>query len=204
MRKGPIHEVANAKERKFRVRGVPSRYLRFTNDDTLALFRAAAVPTEKRNPAKLRGFTYEREWAKGGQSMHVTVDRQKVVLDEIFNHEALQRTAPIVGVGTYPTDHLGIKFGAAVCRRASDLGLRPMMINTKNNPSMTIPHEPDVVVLYNITNDCDAYKATKCRDWISNFEDTFVIVVVAGADPVTFFHTRLHMHIDTALYFRGD
>ena len=202
-REGPIYEAANKREKLLRAYGVPSRYLRYTTDEYQAHFRKAADPATKRNLAQLESWTYDRDWVKNAVPMNVTMDKQKQVLSAIFEDKALAETSMVVGAGTYPTDHLGLMFGAAVCRRAMDLKLRPRMINSRRSPASVVD-TPDVVVLYNTAFDCDPIRATMCRDWINHFDDVFTVVITAGTDPVTFFHTRLHLHVDAALNFRGD
>lgn len=96
-------------------------------------------------------------------------------------------------------------FGAAVCRRALELKLNPLMMGLWNSPNnTTIKGSPDVVVFYSIRVESHPTRLEFCRDWLSILDDTFVVVIVGGADPVTFFNNNLNYPLDSALYFRGE
>lgn len=188
-RKGPIYESSTELEKKLRVKGVPSRYLRYTADHL----------------GRPYSFSVERPWAPEGESARYNITSQKEVIDSIFEDTALSDTSLIVGAGSYPTDHLGMIFGAAVCRRALELRLTPLMMGLWNSPSSTtIKGTPDVVVLYSIRADSHALRLEACRDWLSILDDTFIVVVVGGTDPVTFFNNNLNHAFDSAVYFRGE
>lgn len=188
-RKGPIYESSSDVERKLRLRGVPSRYLRYAAADV----------------GRPYSFTVDRPWAPEGESARYKAAEQKEVLKSLFEGTVLRDTSYIVGAGSYPTDHLGLIFGAAICRRTLELKLNPLMMGLWNSPNNTsIKGTPDVVVLYSIRSDSHPTRLEFCRDWLSILDDTFVVVIVSGADPVTFFNNNLNYPLDSALYFRGE
>lgn len=190
-RKGPIYRASDKLERRLRLCGVPSRYLRYGREDIVGL----------------TGFSTEREWAPQGKLLQVRPEKQQETLNLIFEETTLADTSSVVGVGSYPTDHQGLVFGAAVCRRALELDLQPMMINARRSPreapNLGLRYSPDVAIIHNIKKDCGSLRADACRDWLSLLDDTFLILIVAGTDPVSFFYMRLHYPIDAALYFSG-
>jgi hypothetical protein len=150
-------------------------------------------------------FTVDRPWAPEGKSARYKSSEQKEVIETLFEGTVMRDTSYIVGAGSYPTDHLGLIFGAAVCRRALELKLNPLMMGMWNSPSTTsFKTSPDVVVLYSIRTDSHVARLEYCRDWLSILDDTFVVVLVSGADPVTFFNNNLNYPLDSALYFRGE
>lgn len=188
-RKGPIYESSTKLEKMLRIKGVPSRYLRYSAEHV----------------GRPYSFTVERPWAPEGEAARFNVASQKGVIESVFEDTALCDTSLIVGVGSYPTDHLGLIFGAAVCRRAAELGLNPLMMGLWNSPSNTdIKGTPDVVVLHSIRADSHSLRLEACRDWLSILDDTFIVVVVGGTDPVTFFNNNLNHSLDSAVYFRGE
>ena len=197
-RKGPTHKMVKEMAKKIggdgtglslRYKGVPSKYLLSTYDDI----------------GKVFGFTMPRPWAKDGMLKNYRTKNQNRAIKGIFEDTALADSSSVVAVGSYPTDHLGMIFGAAVCRRALEMELNPLMLNLTNFPSRTeIKETPDVVVLHNVNPDSHKSRIEVCRDWITIFDDTFIVVIVGGSDPATFFHMKLHYSFDTALYFQGE
>lgn len=188
-RKGPIYESSTKVERILRLKGVPSRYLRYGEADV----------------GRPYSFTVERPWAPEGEAARYKSGAQKELIRSVFEDTVISDTSYIVGVGSYPTDHLGMIFGAAICRRALELRLNPLMMGLWNSPLSTqIKGSPDIVVFYSIRADSHATRLEFCRDWLSILDDTFVVVIVGGADPVSFFNNNLNYPLDSALYFRGE
>ena len=160
---GPLELKASDVEQKMRRCGVPARYLKSTEESIGRLF----------------SFTVERPWAKDEELGRYNVTYQQKIVRSLFEEEALRKTSDIIGVGSYPTDQLGMVFGAAVCRRALAMGLNPLMLGLWNSPERTpIAEEPDVVVLYSIRPDSHSVRFEMCRHWMSDFGDTFIVVIV--------------------------
>jgi hypothetical protein len=188
-RRGPAYQATGKLGKLMRVYGVPSFYWGLTD-------RSIGNPIT---------FHIDREWAKEGRSQEITPSKQQKVIDEIFRGNLLKETSMVVGVGSCPTDMLGIAFGAAVVARAIELEIRPLMINICDRPeALEIQGTPDVVVFHNINSECNQGRVDACRHWLSWFDDTFVVAVLGGSNPLSFFYNRLHSRIDAALYFEGD
>lgn len=60
--------------------------------------------------------------------------------------------------------------------------------------------DPSMLILSNITIDSTNVKIEKVRDLLEKFPSIPRILVVTGADPVTFANTRLRVPINKALY----
>jgi len=188
-RKGPLYENMVQDERILRSFGVPSRYVRSKREDLGRMF----------------SVTMDRDWVRNAESLKISVAQQNEVIEGLFAGKLLLQESLIIGVGSEPTDHCGMVFGAALCRRAYDMGLRPKMINTRRNPGeVQFNQPPDLVVFYGAKSDCNVFRADVCRDWLSFFDDTFLVMIVAGTNPMSFFYNRLHSSLDAALYFQGD
>lgn len=188
-RKGPLHESADELGVRLRYKGVPARYLRSKYEDL----------------GKVFGFTMSRPWVKDGMMKSYRTKIQNRTIKGIFEDTALIDSSAVVAVGGYPTDHLGMVFGAAVCRRAMEMNLNPLMINLRSSPHNTeIKETPDVVVLHNVNPDSNKNRIEICRDWITVFDDTFIVIIVGGSDPATFFNMKLYHSFDAALYFQGE
>ena len=188
-RKGPVYQSAPRENRIMRAYGLPTRYWDVSVEDGRALTK------------NLRTIGFTRQY--NNKVLQVPVPKQKKLVDALLADEAALRESRIIGIGSVPTDELALALVAAVMRRARELKLRPLCISTSQYPS-EVAHEPDVVALHNLTPDCNAMRVQLCRDWLERFDDTLRIVVVAGADPYTFCHTRLFCPLDAAVYLEGE
>lgn len=188
-RKGPVYQNAPREYRVMRAYGLPTRYWDVSVEDGRALSK------------HLRTIGFTRQY--NNKVLQVPVPKQKALVDELLNDEAALRTSRIIGIGSVPTDELALALAAAIMRRACDLRLRPLCVSADQYPH-DLAREPDVVVLHNIMPDCHAMRLQVCRDWLARFDDTLRIIVVAGADPYTFCHTRLFCPLDAAVYLEGE
>lgn len=110
----------------------------------------------------------------------------------------------LLGIGSDPTDELAMSLAASLLHRARTLKLRTLCVSVRRGPDETQTTDPDVVVLHNLPHDCHQVRAQICRDWVDWFDDSFRILVVAGADPYRFLHGRLAHPVDGAIHLRGE
>lgn len=75
-------------------------------------------------------------------------------------------------------------------------GLGDRLLDSSDRPAM--------LVMSNITTLSTNYKLEKVRDLLEKYHDIPRIVVIGGADPVTFFRQRLFYPIDAALLVGGS
>lgn len=151
------------------------------------------------------GITIQRPWAAGGAVGQVTKVKQQELVQSLFDDPAGLRRSYVLVVASEPTDELAMGLAAALLRRAREARLRPLCLPVRRGPDdVSIPGDPDVVVLHNLPHDCHAMRAQLCRDWLEWFDDSFRIVVVAGADPYWFAYERLSYPVDGAVYLRGE
>jgi len=189
-RKGPVYRDASPDDRLLRAHGLPTRYWEVTVEDGKALAE------------KVRTIGIPRAWRN---TVHqVTAPRQRKLITELLTDAAALRRSRVIGIGSTPTDELGMALAAALVKRTRELKLRPLCLSMRRNPSEEIAGEPDVVILHNMTADCHPSRAHVCRDWLERFDDTPRFVVVAGCDPYTFSHTRLFCPLDDFLYLEGE
>lgn len=189
-RKGPVYRGASPDDRVLRAHGLPSRYWEVTVEEGKALAE------------KVRTIGIPRAWRN---TVHqVTAVRQRKLIAELLTDAAALRRSRVIGIGSSPTDELAMGLAAAIVQRARELKLRPLCLSMRRHPDEDVAAEPDVVVLHNMTAECHAARADRCRDWLDRFDDTLRFVVVAGCDPYTFSHTRLFCPLDDFLYLEGE
>lgn len=188
--KGPRYRAAGPEQRLLRAYGLPSRY--WERYDTVQIC------------AHLVNLTADRPWIKGGQIQHISTKRQRELIHDLFDGRNILDNARVLGIGAEPTDELGMAFAANLLRYTIALKARPLMIDLRQPLSLEISTMPDVVFLHNLPHDCHQVRAQLCRDWLQRFDDTFRVVVIAGANPIEFFQKRLFHPIDVALYLRGQ
>jgi hypothetical protein len=189
-RKGSVYEKAPPDDRVLRAHGLPTRYWDVTVEEGLRLadqVRTIGIPRAWRNTVH-----------------QVTAVRQRKLIARLLTEADALRRSQVIGVGSSPTDELGMALAAALVRRTRDLKLRPLCISMRRSPSDEVTGEPDVVILHNMTAECHAARAHACRDWLDRFDDTLRFVIVAGCDPYTFSHTRLFCPLDDFLYLEGE
>ena len=116
---------------------------------------------------------------------------------------------PIVyGVAGNPDDMKAKLFAAylleAHCKRLGS-DSNPWWINLVggfDNPWIDRDRpRPSMIVLCNLTPQSTNQKLEKARDIIETYPDVPRIVVVAGADPLSFLATRLHVPVNGLAYF---
>lgn len=188
-RKGPVYREAPQDDRVLRAHGLPTRYWDVT------------VEEGQRLAEQVRTIGIPRAWRN---TVHqVTAVRQRKLIASLLTDRDALRRSQVIGIGSSPTDELGMALAAAIVRRARDLKLRPLCISMRRGLE-DVSVEPDVVILHNMTAECHAARAHLCRDWLDRFDDTLRFVVVAGCDPYTFSHTRLFCPLDDFLYLEGE
>lgn len=187
-RKGPLFDAMDDTAKYIRALGIGSRYAGAKRDDI----------------GRVCSFTVDRPWAKNGTVLQVSVSQQKNLIDSILDGGAMTTLSTLIGVGSYPTDRMGMMFASLVCRRATELGLRAKVINLWENPSKNTLKIPDVVIMHNVKSDSHPMRLQACRDWLTILDDVFIVVIVSGTDPVTFFQNKLNHPLDAAIYFHGE
>lgn len=116
--------------------------------------------------------------------------------------------AMIYGVSGNPDDTKAKLFAAylldAHCKRVGS-DANPWWINLIggfDNPWIDPERpRPSMIVLCNLTPQSTNQKLEKARDIIETYPDVPRIVVVAGADPLSFLATRLHVPVNGLAYF---
>jgi len=176
-----------------RAHGLPSRYWGIEPKDGPVLARRAVT------------IEVERPWVPLGAVNQVSPTKQQEFIQKLLDDPQALRRSYVLVVASEPTDELAMGLAAALMRRARELRLRPLCVPVRRGcDEVSTGHEPDVVVLHNLPHDCHQMRAQFCRDWLGWFDDTFRIVVVAGADPYWFAYRRLCHPIDGAVYLRGE
>lgn len=64
---------------------------------------------------------------------------------------------------------------------------------TKDNSSI---HKPSLIIISNVTLDSTGPKIEKLRDILEAYSSIPRIVIAAGTDPLTLFHSRLHSNLN--------
>lgn len=75
------------------------------------------------------------------------------------------------------------------------------LINSKHNGE--IDH-PSMLIISNVTMDSTVSKMEKLRDILEVHSNIPRIVVVAGADPLTFFNTKMHMSLTSCAFLTSN
>lgn len=176
--------------------GLPNRYW-------------SVQPSDGRQLAgRLGSIGSKRSWLDVSDRVReIGVPRQRKTLARLFDDDTAFDRSYVLGIGSEPTDGLAMTLAAAVMRRAQTLKLRPLCISMRERPDDTsLSFDPDVAILHNLPADCHQMRTQVCRDWLDLLDDSFRIVVVAGADPYSFVRRRLAypIEIDAVLYLRGD
>jgi hypothetical protein len=187
-RKGPIFNSACELGRSLMVAGVPGRYWKIRRKDV-------GEPVS---------ILYNRPWYKEGKAYQVTPAQQQQWIDDILDGHALKESAPLVAVGSEPSEDMGLLFGVAVIERALKLELKVRMISAHRIPREVEGNIPDVCVLYNIAANASPFRLDVCREWIAELDDVFLVMIVSGTDPASFFLDTLNQSFDQALYFKGQ
>lgn len=147
----------------------------------------------------------DRPWYRDGKPYQATPGQQQDWIRAILEGDALSKTSPIVAVGSEPGEDLGVVFGTAVIDRALDLKLKPRMQAAHKSPrDIDMMYPPGVFVLYNVATNASQFRCEQVRDWLTEMDDVFRVVLVSGGDPVSFFYDTLKHSFDQALYFRGQ
>jgi len=167
------------------ISGVPARYLSVEFDVRRAVRRCQ----------------YRRSWVAGGQEPSITIARQQQTIDQLLTDPPPRG---IIGIGAVPTDDYAMVLATQVLRGAlaRDKRCRVSMQNLANPLPST--QNPRIVVVHNVTPRSHEVRKQICRDRITQYHDSLVLVVVGGVSPVTFFYEHLHVPLDTAIYFEGD
>lgn len=171
---------------------LPSRYWNVQEADGPALVQ------------RLGDISSNRSWQDAQIRLRqVSVARQKKTLGQLF--ESNPFGSRVIGIGSEPTDVLGMTLAAALLRRAQALRLKPLCISMAERPD-ALTGDPDVVILHNLMVDCHQMRRQICRDWLDRLDDSFRIVVVAGGEPYSFIRRQLSYPVeaDDVLYLRGD
>jgi hypothetical protein len=193
----PVYAVADKVEKRLMRAGMPSRYVKYDKEDI-------------RGYHTLSFDVRQRDWIPSDQPTTINATRQRKKVNEILSEpDMLRYMAPVVGVGSYPTDHLGMIFANAVCKYAISLGINPLVINAWQSPRAfeEKSHEkPRLVVIHNVRADATSSRMDMCRDWLmlTAMDRAFRILVVAGTDPITFFDRHIGFKPDLSLNFRGE
>jgi len=188
--KGPRYRAAAQEQRILRAYGLPSRYWERFDTSHIA--------------SHLINLTADRPWLKGGQIQHISVRRQRELIGSLFETKQILESSRVLGIGAEPTDELAMGLAANLLRHTIAIKGRPLMIDMRYPPSSELSIMPDVAFLHNLPQDCHQMRAQLCRDWLHRLDDTFRVVIVAGANPIEFFQRRLFYPLDAALYLRGE
>ncbi len=172
-------------DKLLKIYGVPARYHDVARDFT----------------GDVRGFSMDQKWRNDKKCLQIGVPKQREVMARLLNNPPRQG---VVGIGTVPTDSIGMAFAATVVRSwiQRDRSARASMIDLAGPPDKQRPS--GLTVLHNVTNQSHPMRVQICRDFLVRLDGTLRIVVVGGIDPVEFFYKRLHYPLDYALYFEGD
>jgi hypothetical protein len=106
-RKGSVYEKAPPDDRVLRAHGLPTRYWDVTVEEGLRLadqVRTIGIPRAWRNTVH-----------------QVTAVRQRKLIARLLTEADALRRSQVIGVGSSPTDELGMALAAALVRRTRDL-----------------------------------------------------------------------------------
>lgn len=192
---GPLYATAaTTGSRLLKLAGVPGRYWQINRK---------VLPS----PASL---IVKRPWYQEGKAFEATARQQQEWLDDLLVGDAMKSSeSPFVVVSGYPTDDMALVFGALAVMKASTLGLRVNMISAHKSIRDIRQEDnwsslPDVLLIYNLVSDTNRFRLDIVREWIAEADDSLVILLVGGCDPVTFCFDTLKKPFDRVLYFQGQ
>lgn len=191
MIKSKEYYSANALEKLFYVSGIPNKYW---DDYTLP------------NPSSIAIETYDS--SKQVKFKRVDENIQKEWMTKLTTDVMQLRKNYLLGIGSVPTDHTGMKLACAIAKFAL------VQVHDNFDPfnvevisSTELQHlktnKIDILVIYNVLFDATFDRLQSIRDSLERHPEALRIVVIAGSNPVSFFNEKLHMSLNGAFYFRN-
>jgi len=188
---------------------------RFSKDEEKALLSCGVPPADlphtKERVDVLDSLTkYEVELPKMAIRL-VSANRQATALQRVLSNPI--RSHYTMGISSFPSDALAKHLAAYVMNEAIKAW------RVKHRPGRTLPkwhrvfgglsdplrdkpleETPSLLVLSNINEASSNYKLEKVRDLLERYSHIPKIVVLSGADPITFFATKLYAPLNVGLY----
>jgi hypothetical protein len=178
LKKGPDFYRASDAEKLLFLAGIPKRYWHASFDD----LQPTAIPTDD-------GM--------------ISVKKQMEWLERLKHPWEL--SGAVIGIGGKPTDAVALSAGFAVIKAmvkyTSDLN--DVLVVDPANTYYKEALDPKLVLINNVLTSGTFQRRQEVRDWIGCYPATPRIVIVAGDDPVEYFHKKLHAELHMALFFEG-
>jgi hypothetical protein len=144
--------------------------------------------------------------------------RQTSMLHSVMENPL--RGAPIIGIGSFPTDIRAKMLAVNIMNRAIDAqteAVRGKLLN-RDYPIWhkvfggfkdrirdgELAERPSMLVLSNIDLLSTNHKLEKVRDILEMFDNIPRVVVLTGCCPMEFFATKLHLAMDYGFYLGPD
>ena len=129
-------------------------------------------------------------------------------------------TAGVIVIGSIETDEQAFHIAIDLVRpfllaetgnraRVIDMGNIPDMNDTDTEgenigrPWWRDTEEAAILVYHNIRGECADDRVELLRDFLTDYSEAAHVVVLAGADPIDFCMTRLHLRPDAILHTDG-
>jgi len=153
-------------------------------------------------------------------TVRIRASRQREVFDGWCEDPESLLDVGVVAIGSIETDEQALHIAIDLTRpfllaeagsraRLVDMGSIPDVNDTDtegNNigrPWWRDTEEAAILVYHNIRGECADDRVELLRDFITDYSEATHIVVLAGADPVEFFLTRVHLRPDAILHTDG-
>lgn len=152
----------------------------------------------------LRTFTYEAVNEFTQEAIAVTLDSkiQKKQAEAYTNNVGAIHPHAIIGVGSIPNDIPAMYFGVQLLHQymlmGSDTPESPVLAfnvsdwDRRKRKCYDLEHTVRMVMIYNLGEFSDYQRIQACRDIMDFFSSSIRIIVLAGVNPLQFFHERLH------------
>lgn len=133
-----------------------------------------------------------------------TIKAQEKTFKEILSEDFFEESLLIVMTSEL-IDDAALALGAQVAKNAISLRKKVLFWNSAS----FIPYDyyeehdeslPDLIVIYNVTEESNAARMQKIRDMLYLFNDSLKIVCGSGTNPVDFSEEKLRMAPDLVFY----